>query len=275
MKYTVVIIDDEPIIVQGLSKVPDWESLGCEVIATAEDAIEGMEVVRKLQPHILLTDINMPEVSGLEMLAALRSEFPHLQVTIISGYSDFHFAQEAMRLGACRYLLKPSKMDEIYEAIGFMTETLKQREKSEGETPVTGGAGEGDSGGTESERLDSSSPEKTEEVAEANSFIINQALAFMKAHHQEKLTLPQVAEQCYVSQWHLSKLLNGQLKKNFYEVLNQIRIEKAKELLEDGSLRVSDIAERVGYGEAAHFSRVFKKEMGMSAVEYRSTLKKS
>ncbi len=245
MKYKVVIVDDEEIIAEGLSKVIDWDSLGCQVVATAFDAVDGEEAIRKHNPQMLLTDINMPNVTGLEMLAGLRSEFPKMQVTIISGHSDFSLAQEAMRLGASRYLLKPTKMDEIYDAIRSMKEILDKEEPEK---------------------------EEKEDNNEASHFIVRNALAYIKEHHAEKLTLNQVAEHCYVSQWHLSKLLNGQLKQNFYEILNQTRIERAKELLKDASLRVSDISDMVGYGEAAHFSRVFKKEMGMSANEYRGTL---
>lgn len=243
--YRVIIVDDEPMIAEGLSRVVDWQRLSCQVVALAEDGKQGAEAIRKHRPHLLFTDINMPGSSGLEMLAGLRSEFPTMQVSIISGHSDFAFAQEAIRLGVCRYLLKPTKMDEIYEAIQAMTENLSHL------PPPS---------------------EKTEESDEANSFIVRRALAFMKEHHAEKLTLNQVAEQCYVSQWHLSKLLNREVKRNFYDILNQIRVDRAKELLVDGSLRISDVSDLVGYGEAAHFSRVFKKETGMSANEYRSTL---
>lgn len=183
------------------------------------------------------------------MLRGLRSEFPGMQVTIISGHSDFALAQEAMKLGACRYLLKPTKMDEIYEAITAMSAQLVQNPVKEEEK------------------------ESSDSVAEASNFVVRQALAYMREHHREKLTLNQVAEHCYVSQWHLSKLLNGQVKKNFYDIVNQMRVEKAKELLSDRSLRISDISDMVGYGESAHFSRVFKKETGMSANEYRGTLK--
>ncbi|MFI3254850.1 MAG: response regulator [Eubacteriales bacterium] len=254
--YDVVIIDDEPRIVEGLSKVINWESLDCRVVATASDGKEGAEVIQEKKPHILLTDVNMPDVDGLEMLRALRSEFPQLQVTIISGHSDFSFAQEAMRLGACRYLLKPTKLDEIYEAITVMKENLESMDSVEAPEVET----------------DPKSQKEESDSSEASNFVLTQALSYIKEHHSEKLTLPQVAEHCYVSQWHLSKLLNGQLKKNFYEVLNEIRIEKAKELLTDGSLRISEISEMVGYGEATHFSRVFKKEVGISANEYRGNL---
>lgn len=81
-----------------------------------------------------------------------------------------------------------------------------------------------------------------------------------------------VADQVYVSQWHLSKLLNRHLGQNFSEILNGIRIEKAKEMLKDPALRIGDIAEKVGFSDMAHFSRVFKKVVGISANEYRNRL---
>ena len=124
--YRVVLIDDERLIVEGLSRVVKWADYGCEVAATAEDAVTGAEIIRKIQPDILFTDIRMPGQDGLTMLAGLRSEFPDMQVTVLTGYRDFSYAQEAIRLGVTRFLLKPSKMDEINEALQTMTERLKK-----------------------------------------------------------------------------------------------------------------------------------------------------
>ena len=96
--YRVVLIDDERLIVEGLSRVVKWADYGCEVAATAEDAATGAETIRKIQPDILFTDIRMPGQDGLTMLAGLRSEFPDMQVTVLTGYRDFSYAQEAIRL---------------------------------------------------------------------------------------------------------------------------------------------------------------------------------
>lgn len=93
----------------------------------------------------------------------------------------------------------------------------------------------------------------------------------MEDHYSEKLTLSKVAEKTYVSQWHLSKLLNKQEGKNFSEILNHIRIEHAKELMQEMSYLIADISEEVGFTDVAHFSRVFKKMEGISANEYRNT----
>ena len=92
----------------------------------------------------------------------------------------------------------------------------------------------------------------------------------MEENYKNKITLNDVAENTYVSQWHLSKLLNKHTGKSFSDLLNQIRISQAKLLLMDPSLRVSDVAEMVGFLDVAHFSRVFKKQAGMSANEFRN-----
>ena len=243
--YRVVLIDDENIIVEGLRKVVKWADFGCQVVGTANDAASGADMIRAFHPHILFTDIRMPGQNGLTMLAGLRSEFPNLQVTVMTGYRDFAYAQEAIRLGVTRFLLKPTKMDEINEALQTMVS-----------------------------RLDKLPPETEadEPVQTAGSFIVDQACAYMQSHYREKLTLQAVADCCYVSQWHLSKLLNRYLEKSFYDILNSIRIEKAKDLLSDPRLKIGEISELVGYADTAHFARTFKKLAGMSANEFRNTL---
>ncbi|MBD5455620.1 MAG: response regulator [Lachnospiraceae bacterium] len=251
--YKVVIIDDEPIIVEGLSRSIDWEAVHCYVAGTAYNGEEGLKLIRSEKPDMVFSDIRMPYMDGLSMIAAIKSEFPDIQITILTGYRDFDYAQKAIRLGVCRFLLKPSKMDEIMEALEAMTGKLNtNREKEPDE--------EGQA--AEEEILDST----------ASSFVVNNAVAYIEEHYQEKLKLSDVADQVYVSQWHLSKLMNRYLGQNFSEILNGIRIDKAKELLKDPSLRIGDIADAVGFMDMAHFSRVFKKTVGISANEYRNHL---
>ena len=257
--YRVVLIDDEPLIVEGLRKVIHWEEYDCTVAATAGDAEKGAELIRSLKPDILFTDIRMPGVDGLTMLAGLRSEFPDMQVTVLTGYRDFSYAQQAIHLGVARFLLKPSKMDEIKEALSCMTTRLDRDRRS------------GSSSVQEKEEETAETVDK-EEKDTAGSFLVNRAIAYLEAHYAEKLTLQEVADACYVSQWHLSKLLNRYTKKSFYDLLTSCRVKKAKELLADPSLRIGDIGEMVGYADTAHFARVFKKVTGMSANEYRNSL---
>lgn len=246
--YRVVLIDDEKIIVDGLTRVIKWADYNCEVVGAAYDAAGGAALIRRLKPHIVFTDIKMPNQDGLTMLAGLKSEFPEMQIAVLTGYRDFNYAQEAIKLGVTRFLLKPSKMDELHEALSAMKERLDK-------LPPDAATGE------DEPCLD----------RHAGSFIVNQATAYIEEHYAQKLTLQEVADKCYVSQWHLSKLINKYTGNTFYELLNNVRIEKAKALLNDPKLKIGDIVDMVGYSDAAHFSRVFKRIVGVSANEYRNT----
>ena len=129
--FKVMIIDDEPIIVEGIKKIVPWEKYGCQIIATANDGIEGSRLIRELKPDILFSDISMPGIDGLTMVAGLRSEFPLIKICILTGYRDFDYAQKAISLGVSRYLLKPSNLVEIEEAIAVMTAGLKELKADE------------------------------------------------------------------------------------------------------------------------------------------------
>lgn len=259
--YKVVIIDDEPLIVEGLSRSIPWEKWDCQVVGFAYDGKEGMEVIQAEKPSIIISDICMPKVDGLTMIAGLKSEFPNMQITILTGYREFEYAKEALNLGVTRFLLKPSKMNELFEAIETMTEKLKSSGAENVGEDIKADAEEG----TEEE-------ENVLYNNEASSFIVNKALEYIKEHYKEKLRLIDVADYVFVSQWHLSKLLNKHTGQNFSEALNKVRIANAKELLKDPSMRIYDIAEEVGFQDLAHFSRVFKKFEGISANEYRNKL---
>lgn len=277
--YKVAIVDDEPVIVRGLTKMIPWESYNCRVVGTAGDGQEGMKLIREQKPDILISDICMPGIDGLTMIAGMKSEFGHMQITILTGFRDFDYAQQAIRLGVTRFLLKPSKMDELEEAVRVMIENLEKQgitgkedgtDESVGEnTPKAEGKREGEEGKEKAEPSEGKEGEETD--SPASCFIVKNALAYIEENYREKLKLSDVADQIYVSQWHLSKLLNKHTGQNFSEILNTIRIEKAKELLKDPSLRIGDIAEEVGFLDVAHFSRVFKKQAGISANEYRNT----
>ncbi|WP_033164946.1 response regulator [Clostridium sp. KNHs205] len=252
--FKVMIIDDEPIIVEGIKRIVPWEKYRCRIIATANDGIEGSRLIRELKPDILFSDISMPGLDGLSMVAGLKSEFPGIKISILTGYRDFDYAQKAINLGVSRYLLKPSSLTEIEEAIAVMTEGLTDVDQYEDKVCA------------EENTADS------EESKAAGSFIVFHAIQFMEENYNRKITLSEVAEKTYISQWHLSKLLNKHMGLNFSEILNNIRIKEAKKLLKNSSLRIGDIAWEVGFMDIAHFSKVFKKLTGLSANEYRNSI---
>ena len=255
MMYKVVIIDDEPIIVAGLSRAINWLKWDCSVVGYAYNGAEGLELIQKERPNIIISDIRMPEIDGLTMIAAIKSEFPFTQISILTGFRDFEYAKRAITLGVSRFLLKPSKLDEVEEAIEAMVGKLNELSKTHPEITEEG------------ETVD-----RDFEDSPANSFIVNNALDYIKEHYAEKIKLVDVADKIYVSQWHLSKLINKYTGSNFSEILNGIRIEKAKNLLKDPALKIYEVAEQVGCSDINYFSRIFKKLEGISANEYRNRL---
>ena len=259
--YKVMIVDDEPIIVEGLSRSIAWDKWNCKVVATAHDGLEGKKSIEEYRPDIIFMDINMPEMDGLSMIAAIKSQFPNLQICVLTGFRDFEYAREAIRLGVTRFLLKPSNMDEREESISAMCANLKKK-------AITG---EEETASSENSEGQAAADEDKKESA-SSSFIVKNALTYIEENYKQKLTLGEVAEKTYVSQWHLSKLLNRHTGQSFSDILNHTRIEHAKELLKDPSLRIGDISEQVGFLDLAHFSRVFKKQEGVSANEYRNQI---
>lgn len=247
----VAIIDDEPIIVEGLSNIIEWEKRGCKIVGAAGNGLDGLDLIQKEEPDIIFSDISMPMMDGLTMIASIKSQFPDIQITILTGFRDFDYAQKAISLGVSRFLLKPSKMNELEEALDFMIEKAKEKIKEKSEIPLE-------------------KPDLPEE-SEASSFVVKNAKEYIEKNYTEKLTLSEVAENIYVSQWHLSKLLNKYCGKNFSEILNTVRISEAKKLLREPSYRIGDITEMVGFSDMAHFSRVFKKMEGISPNEFRNT----
>lgn len=249
--YSVVLVDDECIIIEGLKRVVDWGRYGCEVVATATDAESGAHIIRERSPDILFTDIKMPNMDGLTMLAGLKGEFPAMQIAVLTGFRDFEYAQRALNLGVTRFLLKPSKMRELEEALSVMTENLRRH----------GGARQS---GEAQETL----PENNTDSA--NSFIVRNALKYIDSHYTEKLTLTELADKTYVSSWYLSKLLNKYTGKSFNDLFNLARIRKAEKLLEDPSLKIHQIADLLAFSDVTHFSKTFKKYMEVSPNEFRN-----
>ena len=273
--YKVLIVDDEPIICEGLKKSVHWEKFNCEVAGTAQNGLEGLEQMRRLSPDILISDISMNNMDGLAMVAAIRSEFPKVEVCLLTGYRNFEYAQRAIKLGVTRFLLKPSRMDEIEEAITAMTRNLRSN----------GNLGEeiiDDLWDMRSDQerylyetfirtrpLEEPGEENRVKGTDANSYVLKQALLYILGNYTHKLSLQDVADNCFVSSWHLSKLLNHYTGRGFFEIINVIRLDKARALLTGTHDRISDISEAVGFQDVAHFSRIFKSYIGCSPKEYR------
>lgn len=127
MKYKVIVIDDKPIIRQAIVKTMNWELLNCEVVGQAEDGIEGKRLIMALQPDILVTDIKMPGLSGLDLAELMSTALPVSKTILITGYHEFEYAKRAVRLGVYDFIVKPINTDELSQVIRRAVSELDNR----------------------------------------------------------------------------------------------------------------------------------------------------
>ena len=263
--YKVLIIDDEVFIREGMKQIIPWQELGCEVIEEAQNGEEGMEKIIQLIPDIIVSDIRMPKKNGLEMIDEIKSINKNMQIIILTGFREFEYAQQAIRLGVLRFLLKPSKIDEIKEAITAAVINLDKLPQ------IKSNAGKLE----DENRVDEDSNDKLEVVSDDGDkpqYLVRQAIEYINEYYNQKIDLQTVADKLYVSTWHLCKVIKKQTGTNFVDLLNTARIDNAKKMLLESNMKIYEIAEAVGYTDTAYFSKIFKKVTQVTPNEYRNTM---
>lgn len=129
--YKVLLVDDEKIILDSISTFIDWQQIGTELVGTARNGIEALEKVKELEPDIVITDIKMPGMDGLELIEAVYKWAPDIQFIMLSGFSEFNYAKQAMQYGVRHYLVKPCNEQAIIEAIEEIQQTFEEQKEQE------------------------------------------------------------------------------------------------------------------------------------------------
>jgi len=115
--YRIMLVDDEEEVRKGIIRKIDWQKLGFEVAGDAENGKEALEKIEQLEPDVVMTDIRMPYMDGLALTACIRQKYPSMKVLIFSGYDDFEYAQQAIKLNVTEYILKPVNVEELTEIL--------------------------------------------------------------------------------------------------------------------------------------------------------------
>lgn len=269
--YKVMIIDDEEPIREGLRSVINWEKHNCTIIGEAEDGDEGVKMITELKPDIIFTDVRMPGLNGLEMIAKIKDINCQCIVIILTGFREFEYAQQAIRLGAFRLLLKPTKTEELLNTIDDAVSELKKQVSSQNEVINLKAKLKEFYGISQSPVEEDNKPVSTSETAASSKYLVAKAIEILKQDFHTDLDLKAVADQLYISTWHLSKLLKKETGSNFIDILNEIRIEESKKLLLYPQFKIYEIAEKVGYSDVPYFTKLFKKHTGQTPMEYKNS----
>ena len=243
----VLVVEDEEMIRKGIVLAVDWAALDCVVVAEAANGREALEAVERYDPTLIITDLKMPEMDGIELLRRLREQGNNVCVIILTAYDSFSYAQSALRLGAVDFLLKPFHDGDLEQAVT----ALRRRIDSGGqgrELPIPG-LKKGD-----------------------KSKYVLKAMDYIGAHYNDPgISVGTIAEHLGISEGHLSHTFKKETDYTLLNYLTRYRIHKAMELLRDCRLKVSEVAEQVGYRDIPYFSATFKKLTGVSPSEYQDT----
>ncbi|WP_078552467.1 response regulator transcription factor [Bacillus alkalicellulosilyticus] len=126
MDYKLLLVDDEQLIVKSLLKTIAWEELHCTVVGTARNGKEALKKYQQFAPDIVITDIRMPVMDGIELLKNIKEINPKSKAIILSGYDEFSYARDAMKYGASDYILKPIDYDELYRSVEKISKEIKE-----------------------------------------------------------------------------------------------------------------------------------------------------
>lgn len=239
-KLGVLLVDDEIMIREGFKRLFDWEAHNCEVVGEAADGMQALAQIDNLHPDIVIMDINIPIINGLKVIQLSKIKHPDIAFVIVSGYDDFSYCREALRLQITDYILKPVNYEEFGTCIDNLKISLfEQRVSAEDQT------------------------QKQEERT------ITGITRYLHEHLAEEMSLAVLSEEFHLNAQYISQLFKNEIGVNFLAYLTNIRMEKAKKLLLSTSLSVAEVAEQSGYGDYRVFTKVFKKNEGITPSQYR------
>ena len=273
----VLIVEDEELIRTGLVRAVDWASMDAEVVGTAANGEEGLAAFRKLAPDLILTDLKMPKMDGLEMVRQIREEGSRVMVIILTAYDTFSYAQSAIRLGAVDFLVKPFHDGEIENAVARVRQAAEEENRQKQAGMIGGGqaAGMDGAGGGQNGaggRSDQAGVEASANPAQPTRYrnrYVRMASEYILNHYQEPgLCVQDIAQALGISDGYLSHTFKKETGKTMVSFITGTRMQKAGELLLSCRYKVYEVAEMVGYRDINYFSATFKKVMGCSPMEY-------
>lgn len=272
--YKLIILDDEEIVIKGMQKVFHFPDFGFEVAGTYSNPVQAMQQLEEIHPDLIITDVRMPLMDGLEFAHKARKILPDVEIVILSGYDDFSYAQTAIKIGVSDYLLKPIKKKDFQKMLKEMYQRIEEKIKQVSYMETMQRFAD-----TSYREIFAEKDEKQESDGARSMFggIRNEklsksvlaAIAYIQEHLQDNISLAEVAEHINISKNYLSDLFRKELDVTFVTFVTQLRIEKAKHYLAKTDMKMYEISSAVGYPDSAYFSTLFKKHTGKTLSEFR------
>jgi len=246
--YKLILVDDEHFVIKSLESLLEYEKLGFEIVGRAQDGEEALALIQNAKPDLVITDIRMPMMSGIELMERSAEMGASALFIVLTGYADFSYAQKAIKAGAIEYCLKPFDKKEIGNAVmNSISKIDKHRSYLESLPPI-----------------DDLKYEST----------VNKVKKYMDEHYAEDVSLSMLSAKFSFNPSYLSNKFRRETGMSITDYLIKSRVQKACNLLAASSLTIVEIARVVGFEDYHYFARVFKKIVNITATEYRGNRKK-
>ena len=251
--YHILVAEDEAIERKVLCKTLRRHFGDLCTIHEARNGREAVDLFQQHRPQAVILDIEMPVMSGLEAARQIRQTGHPCMILFLTAFDKFSYAREAITLRAMDYLLKPYGEQELILSV---EEALNLSDRL----------------GSKTERLVAGYTESAEDedlAAQRLGLIRENIERYIREHYHSELSMQDVARAMNYSEAYFCKLFKQCFKVNFSAWLNEFRVEKAKEMLQDTRLSIREVSTACGYADANYFARVFKRVTGKTPSEYR------
>lgn len=241
-----MVAEDETLIRKKLVYFPNYEDMGMVVVKEVSDGLAGLNYIINNTPDIIICDINMPKMDGLEMLSK-SLDYDYIAI-IVSGYDYFDYAKRALKYGVSDYLLKPIDISELEESLRNAKKILEDKRK------IT---------------LDMIIKDLQLNIGNNNieDPVVSAMITYINDNYDEKISISDLTNTLMYSESMLNKKFKKEVGITFNEYLNRFRINKAIFYLKEKLYTVAEVSTMCGFSSPKYFSRVFKKYLGFSPTE--------
>lgn len=249
-----LVVDDEYFARQGIMDGVNWEVLDFDEVLQADSYTRAVEVMTGTPVEVLLCDIEMPDESGLELIAWVNANRPDTECIILSCHDEFDFARQAVRLDCLEYILKPARYDYVTQVLKKACERVEEKQRQtffEGYGKLY---------------IDKLAGEKKESSVD----VVEKVTEYIDAHLSEELSVKTLANMAYVSPDHLTRSFKKRLQVTVSDYILQKRMALAGELLKKPGLTVTMVSDTVGFGNYSYFTEQFKRYYGITPREYQA-----
>ncbi|WP_270670750.1 response regulator transcription factor [Paraclostridium bifermentans] len=246
----IIVVEDEAPIRDWIAYTISNISDEFNVLASASNGKEAYELALNLKPKVIISDIKMPIMGGIELTKKIKEVFPDIYVILLTNYAEFSYAKEAISCGVYEYLVKSDiRPKELKEILDKVNESVKELEKNK------------------ASRLQKENT--LSESKDGYSKTIKKSIDYIHKNYKQHISLQDISNYVFLSHEYFSRLFKEEVGENFSSYLTNYRMKKAESLIKNTDMKISQIAIEVGYTNASYFSRSYKKFKGISPEDDR------